>query len=84
MCALLNAFGERKGWLWKKSWMKVLWERECVWEWERERENTLIFVFPSLAGITQHGIVIILSPSVDCVTKVLPVYNRRKSMDFPF
>ena len=51
-------------------------------EREREREHTLIYVFPSLAGITQHGIVIILSPSVGCVIKVLPVYTRRKFLDF--
>ena len=30
----------------------------CVREREREREHTLIFVFPPLAGITQHGFII--------------------------
>ena len=67
-----------RGLILKTNWMTDLRERER----EREREHILIYVFPSLSGIT-HCIVIILSLSlVDCVIKVLPVYTRRKFLDF--
>ena len=82
MCVLSNAFGERLGgFIMKKRLMIV--ERERERGRERERAQTLIFVFPSLAGITQHGFIII-GPSVNCVIKFLPVYTSRKSLDFPF
>ena len=63
--------------------MKTKLNGSFVREREREREHTLIYVFPSLAGITEHGIVIILSPFVGCVIKDLPEYTRRKFLDFP-
>ena len=75
MCALLNAFREGVNYE-KKLNDSFVRERER----EREREHTSIFVFPSLAGITQHGFIII-SRSVDYVIKFLHVYTRRKTFE---